>query len=131
MAKSLLEQLPEVIARGRQQAEKILEGREEQRRAIRKKQKHADMDDVENAAAEQEVVKDGYLVDYISGKPVKDGPEEREAVQVFSRMLVEDCGYPRARIQSRQQHRVKVRPRTYKAKACCAVESLRCGVIRR
>lgn len=55
-------------------------------------------------------VKDGYLVDYISGKLVKDGPEEREAVQVFSRMLVEDYGYPKTSIQTRPQHRVKARP---------------------
>jgi len=54
--------------------------------------------------------KDGYLIDYISGKHVKDGPEEREAVQVFSRMLVEDYGYPKELIQTRPQHRVKVRP---------------------
>lgn len=55
-------------------------------------------------------VKDGYLVDYISGKQVKDGPEERDAVQVFSRMLVEDYGYPKGHIQTRPQYRVKVRP---------------------
>ena len=55
-------------------------------------------------------IRDGYLVDFISGKPVKDGPEEREAVQVFVRMLVEDYGYPKTHIQTRPQHRVKVRP---------------------
>lgn len=54
--------------------------------------------------------KDGYLIDFISGKHVKDGPEEREAVQVFARMLVEDYGYPKAHIQTRPQYRVKVRP---------------------
>ncbi|HCG05663.1 MAG TPA: N-6 DNA methylase [Desulfovibrio sp.] len=54
--------------------------------------------------------RDGYLIDFISGKPVKDGPEEREAVQVFTRMLVEDYGYPKAHIQTRPQFRVKVRP---------------------
>ena len=55
-------------------------------------------------------IRDGYLIDFISGKPVKDGPEEREAVQVFARMLVEDYGYPKTHIQTRPQHRVKVRP---------------------
>ncbi|MDR2745462.1 MAG: N-6 DNA methylase [Desulfovibrio sp.] len=55
-------------------------------------------------------LKDGYLVDFISGRPVKDGPEEREAVQVFSRMLVEDYGYPKESIQTRPQYRVKARP---------------------
>lgn len=51
-----------------------------------------------------------YIVDCISGTHVKDGPEEREAVQVFARMLMDDYGYPKAHIQTRPQHRVKVRP---------------------
>lgn len=55
-------------------------------------------------------IREGYLTDFISGKSIKDGPEEREAVQVFARMLVEDYGYPKAHIQTRPQHRVKVRP---------------------
>lgn len=55
-------------------------------------------------------LRDGYLIDYISGKQVKDGPEERDAVQVFSKMLVEDYGYPKAHIYTRPQYRVKVRP---------------------
>jgi type I restriction enzyme M protein len=55
-------------------------------------------------------LKEGYLIDFVSGKHIKDGPEEREAVQVFSKMLVEDYGYPKAHIQTRPQHRVKVRP---------------------
>ena len=55
-------------------------------------------------------IKDGYLIDYISGTPVKDGPEERDAIQVFARMLVEDYGYPKTQIQTRPQYRVKVRP---------------------
>lgn len=63
-----------------------------------------------SATATEMVVRDGYLSDYISGKSIKDGPEEREAVQVFARMLVEDYGYPREHIQTRPQHRVKVRP---------------------
>lgn len=58
----------------------------------------------------EEALRDGYLLDYISGKPVKDGPEEREAVQVFAQMLVEDYGYPKEHIQTRPQYRVKVRP---------------------
>lgn len=57
-----------------------------------------------------ETSKDGYLIDYISGKHIKDGPEEREAVQVFAQMLVEDYGYPKSHIQTRPQYRVKVRP---------------------
>ncbi|MDQ7979137.1 type I restriction enzyme HsdR N-terminal domain-containing protein [Paraburkholderia sp. SARCC-3016] len=54
--------------------------------------------------------KEGYIVDYVSGRHVKDSPEEREAVQVFSRMLVEDYGYPLSHIQTRPQFRVKARP---------------------
>lgn len=55
-------------------------------------------------------ISEGYLIDFISGNKVKDGPEEREAVQVFSRMLVEDYGYPKDHLKTRPQHRVKVRP---------------------
>ena len=50
------------------------------------------------------------ITDYISGVQVNATPEEIEAVQVFSRQLVEDYGYPKEYIQTRQQYRVKVRP---------------------
>lgn len=55
-------------------------------------------------------MKDGYLIDYISGQEIPDGPEEREATQVFSKMLVEDYKYPKEYIQTRPQYRVKIRP---------------------
>lgn len=55
-------------------------------------------------------VKDGYIIDFISGQEVKATPEETEAVQVFSKVLVEDYGYPKEYIQTRPQFRVKVRP---------------------
>jgi type I restriction enzyme M protein len=55
-------------------------------------------------------LKPGYVADYISGVPVKDTPEERDAVQVFSRRLVEDYGYPREIIQTRPQCRVRKAP---------------------
>lgn len=55
-------------------------------------------------------MKDGYLIDFISGQEIKATPEEVEAVQVFSRQLVEDYGYPTNQIQTRPQFRVKVRP---------------------
>lgn len=32
--------------------------------------------------------KEGYIIDYISGLPVKETPEEVEAVQPFSKILV-------------------------------------------
>ncbi|GHT70285.1 restriction endonuclease subunit M [Bacteroidia bacterium] len=50
------------------------------------------------------------ITDYISGIEVNATPEEIEAVQVFSKQLVEDYGYPKEHIQTRPQHRVKVRP---------------------
>jgi type I restriction enzyme M protein len=50
------------------------------------------------------------ITDYISGVQVNATPEEVEAVQIFSRQLVEDYGYPKEHIQTRPQHRVKVRP---------------------
>ena len=55
-------------------------------------------------------LKAGYLLDFISGEPVKATPEEVEAVQVFSQRLVEDYGYPKSHIQTRPQYRVKKRP---------------------
>ena len=50
------------------------------------------------------------ITDYISGVQVNATPEEIDAVQTFSRQLVEDYGYPKEHIQTRPQHRVKVRP---------------------
>ncbi len=50
------------------------------------------------------------LKDYISGAPVKATPEEVEAVQVFSRRLVEELGYPKANIKTRPQHSVRSTP---------------------
>jgi type I restriction enzyme M protein len=51
-----------------------------------------------------------HIEDYISGKNVRATPEEIQAVQVFSLMLVEDYGYPKNHIQTHPQWRVKVRP---------------------
>lgn len=55
-------------------------------------------------------MKDGYIEDFVSGLPVRATPEEIEAVQVFSKMLVNDYEYPKTCIQTRPQWRVKVRP---------------------
>ena len=52
----------------------------------------------------------GFLKDYISGLRIKASPEELDAVQVFARRLVEDYGYSKERIQTRPQHRVRMRP---------------------
>jgi len=58
----------------------------------------------------QKELKEGYVVDYISGEQVKATPEEVEAVQIFARQLVEDYGYSKEQIQTRPQYRVKIRP---------------------
>ncbi|MCK4357241.1 MAG: N-6 DNA methylase [Candidatus Cloacimonetes bacterium] len=56
------------------------------------------------------IEKKGYVRDYISGRIVKATPEEIEAVQVFSKQLIEDYSYPIKNIQTRPQYRVKQRP---------------------
>lgn len=53
---------------------------------------------------------DNKIIDFISGIEVNATPEEVDAVQVFSRQLVEDYGYMKEYIQTRPQFRVKVRP---------------------
>ena len=55
-------------------------------------------------------LKNGYLIDYVSGAQVKANPEEVEAVQVFCKILVEDYGYPKDCIQTHPQFRVKASP---------------------
>ena len=50
------------------------------------------------------------MKDYISGIEVRETPEEVNAVQVFSRILVEDYKYPKENIRTRPQFRVKARP---------------------
>ena len=50
------------------------------------------------------------ISDFISGIEIPATPEEVEATQVFSRILVEDYGYPKSNIQTRPQFRVKTRP---------------------
>ncbi|HUP72949.1 MAG TPA: N-6 DNA methylase, partial [Acidimicrobiales bacterium] len=80
------------------------------------------MDDEEfaeegTAGADEDVVEEipvivdlGFIRDFISGVRVKATPEEVDAVQVFSRRLVEDYQYPKGRIQTRPQFRVRKRP---------------------
>lgn len=50
------------------------------------------------------------IVDFVSGKSVRATPEEIHAVQVFSKILVTDYGYPREYIRTHPQWRVKARP---------------------
>lgn len=51
-----------------------------------------------------------YIKDFISGKMVKATPEQLEAVQPFSRKLVEEYGYDKKQIQTVPQYRVPKRP---------------------
>jgi len=55
-------------------------------------------------------LKEGYVRDYVSSEIIKATPEETEAVQVFSKILVEDYGYLKDQIQTRPQFRVKTAP---------------------
>lgn len=55
-------------------------------------------------------MKDGYMIDYISGNEVRATPEEVQAVQPFCRMLVEDYGYPPSVISAHPQFRIRARP---------------------
>jgi type I restriction enzyme M protein len=57
-----------------------------------------------------EETKTGYIIDYVSRQEVRATPEEVDAIQVFSKQLVEDYNYPIEYIQTRPQFRVKVRP---------------------
>ena len=41
------------------------------------------------------------IIDFISGLEINAGPEEMEATQPFSKILVEDYGYPKSFIQTR------------------------------
>ena len=50
------------------------------------------------------------ITDYISGNPVRATPEEIYAVQVFSKILVNDYGYPQSHIRTHPQWRVRARP---------------------
>ena len=51
--------------------------------------------------------KEGYIIDFISGKEVRATPEETEAVQVFSRQLVDDYGYPIGHIPWNDASRIR------------------------
>lgn len=54
--------------------------------------------------------KSNKIVDFISGLEVQSTPEEIEAVQVFSKQLVEDYGYSKNQIITHPQFRVKASP---------------------
>ena len=50
------------------------------------------------------------ITDYISGKLIPNTKEERDAIQPFSKKLVEFYRYPKSFIQTRPQYGVKARP---------------------
>ena len=54
--------------------------------------------------------REGQIQDFVSGHWVKASPEEVDAVQIFSRRLIEDYDYPKSHIQTRPQYRVRKRP---------------------
>ena len=60
--------------------------------------------------AKDKEIKDGYILDYISGQEVKATSEEMEATQVFSKRLVEEYGYSKENIQTRPQYFVRRTP---------------------
>ena len=64
----------------------------------------------EDEGVGENVPREGYLWDYISGLEVRATPEEVEAVQVFSRRLVEDFGYALEQVQTRPQFHVRRAP---------------------
>jgi type I restriction enzyme M protein len=60
--------------------------------------------------ADETEKREGQIQDFVSGHWVKAGPEEIDAVQIFSRRLIEDYDYPKSHIQTRPQYRVRKRP---------------------
>lgn len=50
------------------------------------------------------------IIDYVSGLEVEGTPEEVSAVQPFSKILVEDYGYPKMMMETHPQYRVKSNP---------------------
>src|SRR5688572_26694685 len=50
------------------------------------------------------------IEDFVSGQLVYATPEETEAVQVFSRRLVHEFGYPKENIRTRPQFHVREAP---------------------
>jgi len=55
-------------------------------------------------------LKDGYILDFISGQEIKATPEEVEATQVFSKRLVEEYEFLKENLQTRPQYFVRKTP---------------------
>lgn len=56
------------------------------------------------------IVRDGYIIDYITGKEIRGGEEEELATQPYSKILVEDYNFSKDQIQTRPQFKVRSRP---------------------
>ncbi|MGA3042852.1 MAG: type I restriction enzyme HsdR N-terminal domain-containing protein [Bryobacteraceae bacterium] len=67
------------------------------------------MTDSDKSSGLERGTKPGYVQDYVSGVDVR-ATQGLEAVQVFSRRLVEDYDYDREQLQTRPQFRVRKRP---------------------
>lgn len=50
------------------------------------------------------------IIDYVSGIEINATPEEIASTQIYSKILVEDYGYPKNMLQTRPQYRVKSCP---------------------
>ncbi len=55
-------------------------------------------------------IKEGYIIDFISGQEIKATPEELQATQVFSKRLVDEYEYLKEEIQTRPQYYVRRTP---------------------
>lgn len=67
-------------------------------------------EDTHSASNEVSELKDGYIIDFISGLPVKNTPEQADALQVISQRLVDEYHYDKRQIQTQPQFRVRKRP---------------------
>ena len=67
-------------------------------------------DDTCSVHGDEPDLKNGYITDFISGLPVKNTPEQDDALQVISHRLVEEYHYDKEQIQTQPQHRVRKRP---------------------
>ena len=112
MSKSLNESRAEQSRAEQSRAEqsRAEQSRAEQSRAeqSRAEQSRAEQSRAEQSRAEQSRAE--QIQDYITGKLVHAKPEEIDAVQPFSKKLVEDYGYPKSHIKTHPQFKVKRRP---------------------
>jgi type I restriction enzyme M protein len=58
----------------------------------------------------KKTMKNGYILDFISGQEIEATPEEVEATQVFSKRLVEEYEYSKECLQTRPQYFVRKTP---------------------